>query len=389
MEKVRLIDIAAAAGVSKVTASKVLNPSSGNHTKVSAATRERILNVASQLGYRVNIAASQLAGGRSRLLGVLIDAHTSPTEFQRVAYAEEAAGVQGYRIMVGQCKADLDNIRAYIDDFSGRGIDGVIIHSNSFPDMNREIVTYAKRIPHVIFYDRPLCDDGNCSYVNIDLAAGTHALVDHLAGQGRRKIVYFAPYERFLHGKYPSFLARERGFVEGMRAHGFAFDPDFARRYVFERRPAVPELIELAKSFIRREKPDAVLSRNDDIAAIVLRAMLEMGMKCPDDIAVAGYDNVSFCQYLYPSLTTVDNRLPELSRLVVDSLISRIEGTAEESGPIRLCWKPELIVRESTVGNGNVPCGKRVPDFNLEFFSNVKSVRKTAAERTTKEGAAL
>ena len=346
---VRLIDIAAAAGVSKVTASKVLNPSSGNHTRVSAATRERILNVASQLGYRVNIAASQLAGGRSRLLGVLIDAHTSPTEFQRVAYAEEAASALGYRIMVGQCKADLDNIRAYIDDFSGCGIDGVTIHSNSFPDMNREIVEYSKRIPHVLFYDRPLCDDGSCNFVNIDLAAGTRSLVDHLAGQGRRRIVYFAPYERFLHGKYPSFLARERGFMEGMRAHGLGFDPEFAQRHVFERRLAVPELIGLAKSFILREKPDAILARNDDVAAIVLRAMLEMGMKCPDDIAVAGYDNVSFCQYLYPSLTTVDDHLAAVSGEAVRILASGIEGNWGEL-PVRRTFSPELVVRESTAG---------------------------------------
>ncbi|MBS1370488.1 MAG: LacI family DNA-binding transcriptional regulator [Lentisphaeria bacterium] len=348
MNKVRLSDIAAAAGVSKVTASKVLNPSSGNNTKVSAATRERILNVASRLGYRVNIAASLLAGGRSRLLGVLIDAHTSPTEFQRVAYAEEAAGALGYRFMVGQCKADMENIRAYIDDFSGRGIDGVIIHSNSFPDMNREIVEYSKRIPHVLFYDRPLCDDGSCSYVNIDLAAGTRAVVDHLAAQGRRRIACFAPYERFRHGKYPSFLARERGYAEGMKAHGLAFDPAFAERYVFERRLPVPELIGLAKRFIREEKPDAILARNDDVAAVVLRAMLEMGMRCPDDIAVAGYDNVAFCQYLYPSLTTVDDRLAAVSEEAVRILAARIEDGGGE--PVRRTFTPELVVRESTAG---------------------------------------
>lgn len=348
MEKVRLVDIAAAAGVSKVTASKVLNPSPGNNTTVSASTRERILGVAARLGYRVNIAASQLAGGRSRMLGVLIDARTSPMEFQRVAYAEEAASRLGYRFMIGQCKADLNNIKAYIDDFADRGIEGVILHSNSFPNLNRQIVEYARRIRHVLYYDRPISDDGSCDYVDVDLAAGMRQLVDHLAQEGRTRIAYFLPYETFHCGKYPSTLAREKGFIEGMQAHNLPFDPGFANRFVFERFPSVEELMAIIERFIREEKPDAIIARNDSIAAIVLRTMHEMGVRCPDDIALAGYDNTEFSQYLYPPLTTVDNLLAQISGQAVRILVDRIEGRSESESPLTRTFTPQLIIRGST-----------------------------------------
>ena len=344
---VRLIDIAAAVGVSKVTVSQALNPSIRNNTKISEATRKRICDVAHKMGYRVNLTASRLAGGHSRLLGILIDAHSAVTEFTRVAYVEEAAAEAGYRLLVGQCNGDLNNIRAYIDDFASRGIDGIIIHSNSFPTLNRQILEYSQQLNHVIFYDRPLCDEGKCEFVELDLASGIEMLIDHLVAQGRRKITYFLPYPPFPFGKYPSYLAREKGYMEGMRKYALEFDPKFSEHYLCPREPSIPEIVKFAREMLLSEKPDAVIARNDTVAGAVLRAMQELGITCPGDVALAGYDNRDFCDFLYPSLTTVDNRLPEVSSCAVRILLDRINGT----GPETLCreyFLPKLIVREST-----------------------------------------
>ena len=352
MPHVRLQEVAQAAGVSVVTASKVLSPNStGNNTKVSTATSERIREIARQLGYRPNLAARQLAGGSSRLIGLLLYSQSSPMEFARAAYVEEAAARRGFRVVICQCGASQESVRFCLDDFAAHGVDGAILLANAYPDLNEWIIGYARRLRHVVYYDRPLCDDGTCDYVEVDLTAGVRQLVDHLYAAGRRKIVYFLPYPEFPHGKYPSLIARERGFMEGMEAHGLPYDHDFAERFHFKSLPGNTELVRCAAEFIRVERPDAVITRNDNFAVVVLRALHESGLRCPEDVALAGYDNFEFTENLVPSLTTVDNRLTEVSECAVGMLVERIEkrGTAERRAEI---FTPRLIVRESTGAGG-------------------------------------
>ncbi len=346
---VRLIDIAAVAGVSKVTVSKVLNPGScGNHTRVSDATAERIRTVAAELGYRPNLAARQLAGGWSRLIGVLIDAASSPGELLRTSYAEEVAAAHGYRFLVGQYRADLRNILAQLDDFAARGADGVILHANAFPDWSPEIVSAARKLRHAIYYDRPTADDGTLDYVEVDFADGTRQVVEHLWQRGRRRIVYFPIYTRPLHGKWPVRIARETGFREAMARHGCTIPENFADVRLFEHAPTIAEQLAFAKEFLAEHRPDAVVAANDEAAAVMLRALRELKIHCPEEVAVAGYDNLRLCEFVYPTLTTVDNRLPEVSRLIVESLIARIEGKILREQPVRLTCKPTLMIRETT-----------------------------------------
>lgn len=348
MRQVKLQDIAGRAGVSVVTVSKVLNPNStGNNTKVSEETAKRIRAIARALDYHPNLAARRLAGGSSRLLGLLLDTQSSPMEFARVAYMEKAAASRGYRVLISQCNGTQENIRFCLDNFASHGLDGAILLSNSFPNLNAWIVEYAKQLQHVVYYDRPLHDDGSCDYVEVDLAAGLRQLVDHLVETGRRRIAYFLPYSGFPCGKYPSMLARESGFTRGMAAHGLPFDPEFTTRFQFDILPGQPELVKRLMKFIRAERPDAIIARNDIFAMVVLRALHELGIRCPDDIALAGYDNFEFTESLIPSLTTVDNRLPEVSECAVDILIHRIENKGPASRCARL-FTPRLIVREST-----------------------------------------
>ncbi len=346
--QVRLVDIAKLAGVSKVTVAKVLNPSPGNRTNVSETTASRINQIAAELNYRPNLAARQLAGGWSKMLGILIDAGSSPNEFQRVSHSVRAAEQYGYRLTIGECHNDLKNIRAYLNDFASRGVDGVIIHANSFPSLNADIVKTAGQLKQVMYYDQPICDDGTLDFVHVDFGGGVRMLVEHMHMRGRRKIIYFAPYPRSPYGKFRSQSERERGFAEGMSACGLKFAPDFAGRFLYDRMPVPTEIIKLAMDLIRQDKPDAIIARNDECAAIVLHAINKLGMRCPDDIAVAGYDNLAFSEYTIPPLTTVDNELAELSKLVVDNLIAKIEKKIPVDQPVRIYRTPKLIIRETT-----------------------------------------
>lgn len=343
----RMIDIAEAVGVSKVTVSKVLSRTAGNNTRVGAETTRRILDAARQMGYHPNIAARQLAGKGSRLIGVLIDAHSIFNEFPRIIYEEQAAGARGYRVIVGQCHADMREIQSYLDDFASRSVDGVVMHAHAYPSLCSKVVKACSGVKNIIYYDKPDMDSPSLNYVDIDLASGMRRLVRHVAASGRRRISYFVPYMKPKMAKYRSFRERERGFREAMEELGLRFDPEFAGRHLFNLEPDPAEIAPLVRRLVKRERPDAIIARNDDVAAIVLKTILEMGVRCPDDIAVAGFDNRDFAQYLHPSLTTVDTNLARASNLAVEKLIGKIEGSGSAEEPCRLVVEPDLVVRES------------------------------------------
>ena len=346
MNKVRMVDIANIVGVSKVTVSKVLSQTSGNNTKVKASTAQKILDVARQLSYQPNIAAKQLAGQGANLIGVLIDANSIFNEFPRVVYEEQAASARGYRVIVGQCHPELTDIQCYLDDFLSRGVDGIIMHAHVYPGMTEKIMDACRRFKHVVYYDKPAQAPDDLSCVDVNLEVGMRKLVRHIVETGRKKISYFVPYMRSVPGKPLSYIRRENGFRSAMAEAGLAYDEKFNERYISQIKPDINEMASMVKDLIEREKPEAIVSQNDNVAAVVLRTFQEMGIKCPDDIAVTGSDNRDFAEYLYPRLTTLDNKLALVSCSAVEMLISMIKGNKVHQRQITI--EPELIRRMST-----------------------------------------
>ena len=346
-ERVRMSDIARLAAVSTVTVSKVLSHTKGNNTSVAAETAQRILDIAKQAGYKPNNAARQLKGQQSRLIGVLIDTYSSPAEFMRVSYAEQAADLEDYRLIIGQCKPDMDNIKAYLDDFYSRGIEGLIMHAHAYPSIRKEILSYCQTLPNVVYYDKPVGATEDMHYVDIDIEAGIRKLLKRAVENGRKKIVFFVPYREFKYGKFQSFLLKEKAYTEFMNEHGLPYDRNFNQRYIFPYEPGMKELVPHIQEMIEREKPDAIIARNDAVAAIILNVVLKMGLRCPEDIAITGYDNMKFTEYLSPALTTVDNRIPLVSKSAIEMLVRIIGGEELSKAETQITITPELIVRES------------------------------------------
>jgi DNA-binding LacI/PurR family transcriptional regulator len=299
------------------------------------------------MGYRPNAAARQLAGIGSKLIGVLIDAHGLSIEYPRVSFEEEFANSSGYRLVVGQCRPDIGEIKSYLDDFSSRGLDGIIIHAHgAYPGLRGPLVEAAqKAFTHVIYADRPDGVVDGLSFADINLSAGMRRLVSHNFERGRRKIVYFVPYKAFPAGKYRSFRERERGFREEMDALGLGYDPNFAERHILPVEPRLEHLRPALKDLLARERPDAIIARNDEVAAMTVRILREFGVSIPGDVAVSGFDNRPLCEYLTPSLTSVDNNFAMVSRAAVEGLVKMIEGEAR--APFQAVIDPTLVIRES------------------------------------------
>ncbi len=178
--------------------------------------------------------------------------------------------------------------------------------------------------------------------VNTDIIQGTEMIVDHLAGLNHRKIVFCGPTE--YNPQKPGNVDVEKltGFKQAMEKHGFWADDGKQIRICSL---GTEEGYRVVRSLLETEdRPTALIMCNDELAIGAIRAIREAGLRVPEDISVAGFDNIPVGRFTCPSLTTIATRMQEMGRLSIQKLFSIHEGGSRDS----ITLKPELIVREST-----------------------------------------
>jgi DNA-binding LacI/PurR family transcriptional regulator len=178
--------------------------------------------------------------------------------------------------------------------------------------------------------------------IKADLVQGIEIVVDHLAGLGHRKIMYCGQtvLNSFKTGGID--LEKVPGFKKAMEKHGLWENDDAHVHSCYfgteEGYRAVRSLLE------SQDRPTALIMCNDELAIGAIRAIREAGLRVPEDISVAGFDNIVVGRFTCPSLTTVDTRMKEIGRLSVQKLFN-IHEDGDRKG---IVLKPELVVREST-----------------------------------------
>ena len=342
-----LADVALRAGVSRVAVAKVLLGSGGPTVRVGRETAARIHQVAETLRYTPNWAARQLAGKRSHLIGVIIDTYSAPVHFERLSLLEREAAALGYRFLVGQSHDGADWVRDYIEDFRARGLDGAICMAHQYPGREREIAEAFSQLPHGVFVGKPGPGSGGLAYVAIDLGDGVRQAFEHVWSRGRRRVAIV-----LFNMETPSMIRRYKGYRRALEVHGLAPDPTLVCGGVpnqpWRGEPSTETMLPYVSDLILHHKADAILAPNDRAAVVVIKALRHLGCRVPDDVAVAGFDNIEIAALYEPPLTTVDRRNKELARSAVRLLVRLIEGRDVPAEQRRITIKPELIVRGST-----------------------------------------
>ncbi len=347
--KARLADVAAMAGVSIVTASKAIANNAANKTRVSAETRERIIKIAQQVGYHPNLAAKMLAGKSTRTIGVLLDMDSPAEHFIRVSKMQKEAERRGYWLIIGECSPKLDNISTFIRDFIARGVDGFITMAHVHPYIGRDVIELFKQTSRpVLYYEMPpsFMEPGlACVYV--DFAAGVEKAVKHLYSTGRRRISLLMPWFHQENGLYHFTTERELGFERAMKAHGLSYDKSFNyRNNIGGKQLCCENAFPVIERLLKEQSPDAIVAVNDGFGSILLSYFHRHGIKTPEDIAVIGFDNLDFSDFVYPRLTTLDPHTEASSKAAVSLLL---EMLASDGLPERhqIAFVPELVIRES------------------------------------------
>jgi LacI family transcriptional regulator len=336
---ITLRDVARRAGVHAGTASRALNPQT--RSLVNAETAKRVMKAANDLGYRPNPIARGLKTNRSFTIGVLLPDLTNPLFPPIVRGIEDALAQVGYTALLANSDNDPDKERLHFETMKGRQVEGFIMAT---AERDHPLIEDAMAADVPIVLVNRTVDSSRAFAVITDDRKGTTLAVNHLIALGHEKIAHIVGPERYSTGK-----ARHEGFLAAMKAAGLQADRKLIR---FTRSFTESEGARVFRRLLDdRKKFSAVFAGNDLLALGCYDVMAEVGLSCPEDISIVGFNDIPFLDKLRPPLTTV--RIPhyEIGQRATELLLERLQDPSFE--PVTVLLEPELIVRGSTCALGS------------------------------------
>jgi LacI family transcriptional regulator len=326
-----ITDVADAAGVSIKTVSRVFN----DEPNVRVLTRERVLKAAVDLDYHPNVAARSLAGRRSFLIGLAYENPSPNYVVDLQTGALERLQGERYRLLVLPF-ADVAAASGRMQAIArASGLDGIVLA----PPLCDDAATVAELEACGLPYARiaPTSGGSHAPDVAMDDRAATRALIDHLVELGHRRIAIVRGDP-----SHASAAARYDGYRKGLEAHRLdvVADWEVSGAYTFA------SGYEAGKALLALpDRPTAIFASNDDMAAGVINAAYEAGVKVPEQLSVAGFDDSNIAAVVWPRLTTIHQPIRDMAREATGALLALIEH--EETVPHQM-MPFRLIVRGST-----------------------------------------
>lgn len=336
MPPVTIAEVAARAGVSKTTVSRVLN----GRGELDQTTAERVRTVIAELGYVPSARAQGLARGRTRTVGMLVPSLTWPWMGEVLQGAVDVAETEGYGLLLFSTGHGEESMRRFATQVSARTFDGLlVIEPEGTLDYIGEL--HAGGLPVVLIDDRGT--QPQFPSVGTTNHAGGVTAAEHLLEVGRRRPVVVTGVASFG-------CTHERldGFLETFEQAGFPVAPELVIEgdFTYEcGRTAVAELLAGGAEF------DSVFAHNDLSAGGAIHSIHAAGLSVPDDIAVVGFDDVPYARHTEPPLTTVHQPMRGMGETAAQLLISHFEGEPLPEAPTILPTR--LTVRGSTVARAD------------------------------------
>lgn len=339
-----LKDVAALAGVSVKTVSNVVN----GYTYVAPDTREKVERALSQLEYRPNLSARNLRRGRTGVIALALPELDAPYFAELSRFVIDAASERGWTVLIDQTDGLAQRERQVLQGIREQLIDGLIF--SPIVVGREELAERTDRTPLVLLGERIL--DGPTDHVAIDNQRAAREVTEHLISLGHTRIGAIGAQDN------PSANTahlRLSGYRQALAEAGLPYDERLVAPTDSYHRAdgarAMRRLLDL------RERPQAVFCFNDLLALGALRTALVSGLRVPQDVAVAGFDDIEDGRYSTPTLTTVSPHKAQIAKVAVDLLEARIGGPSTTGRGLQNV-PPEpreveadyvLQVRESTV----------------------------------------
>ncbi|AXI78304.1 LacI family DNA-binding transcriptional regulator [Peterkaempfera bronchialis] len=343
MPKVTRDDVARLAGTSTAVVSYVIN---NGPRPVAPATKERVLAAIDQLGYRPNSVAQAMASRRTNLIGMVVPDARQPF-FAELAHAvERVASERGKLVLIGNSDYVDDREVHYVRAFLGMRVSGLILVSQGPSERAAEEFAAIEGARVVLLHRRPEAIDDVA--VVTDDVNGAETAVRHLLE------VHGHPYVACFGGPVASpapgdpVIDHIEGWVRAMEAHGVPAAQQHLVEVPFDRYGSYRVALDLLRS---PDRPPAIFCSTDDQAIGLLRAAREAGVRVPEDLAVAGFDDIPEAAFCDPPLTTIASDRDAMARAAVD-LVLDDSLLVPGSGTARVRQFPNRLVVRRSCGCG-------------------------------------
>jgi LacI family transcriptional regulator len=326
-----IAEIARRANVSTATVSRTLNQSG----PVKATTAKKVWRAVAALNYYPNSHARTLVSGRSRLIGLVVSDITNPFFPELIRKFQALAEQEQYDLLLTSTDYETERMTTCLRRMLERKVDGVAMMTSEM-DLGL-IKELGRRNVPIVFMDVGQVG-ARMSHVVIDYGHGIRQAVDHVAELGHRDIAFISgPLD------LASARTRRQAFLDEMRAKGLDPDARFMKEGTHTAEGGQKAMAALLRG---GAVPTAVVCSNDWTAIGALHAILDAGLKVPDDISLVGFDDIPLVSYTNPALTTVRMSALDVGATAFEALFQLIGGSTAEGHTFQVPTR--LVVRAST-----------------------------------------
>jgi len=336
VQRTTIRDVAAAAGVSPMTVSRVIN----KQDNVTDETRSIVLATIERLNYSPSHVARSLAGLDHYRIGVLYSNPSAAFLSEFLLGALNECRKTGHQLLVEQCGSSLPSEKAALERLLASGVDGLILPPPLCETKSILARITKANVPMVAVASGQASEDW--ASVRIDNYKAARKMASHLLELGHRRI-------GFIKGHPNQSVSNQRlqGFLDVLREAGISHDPGLTEQGYFDYRSG---MLAAEKLLHRTPRPTAIFAANDDMAAAAVAVATRLRLRVPEDLSVAGFDDTPISSTIYPTLTTIRQPIAAMGRAAIDLLLSEVKRLREKEGraPLVEMMSHALIKREST-----------------------------------------
>lgn len=333
MKYITIKDIATQLDISKSTVSRAL----AGDKNISVVTKNKILALANELGYKRNEMAANLRSSHSKTIGIIVPEMITPFFLFVIISIQNFLNEQGYKVIITQShediQAELYNLKL-MEEYRVEGIIMSICHKDQ--NVSEYIRLEKKGIP-IVFFDR-VPPGMQASKVIVDDYKKSFFMMEHLILSGRKRIVHLAGPDRI-----PNTADRKKAYKDALAKFKIPYDP----LLVIEGENDRSEGERVIKNFLKKDIPfDAIFSFGETLAIGALNYLQTQGVKVPEDVAIAGFSGTYLGTIVTPQLTAIQQPFEEMGKVAAELMIKRL---SDESAPYEtLVLDAEIIIRKST-----------------------------------------
>lgn len=328
-------NVAEMANVSPAVVSRLLNKD--DSLQILPETRERIMRVVKEIGYRPNPIAKGLRMQKSGMIGLALVDFTNPFYGPLIRGVQEPLNKEGYDCLLGETREDPERAMKLVEFFLDRQVDGMIITTATKED---PVVDYLESVGAKYVQLTRMAKNSRAPYISCDSYNGMRKLMEHLISLGHTRIAHIAGHRGSTTGEQLL-----KAFHDVMEEHHLPMRDEYI---VYADWMAENAGVCMNKLLQCKERPSAVVACNDIVAIAALSVIYEKKLQVPEDIAIAGFNNIQISEVITPKLTTVNFPAYEMGYKASNTLLKMIKDNYIEHAISPIILDTELIIREST-----------------------------------------